>query len=103
MRETASMPYTDLEQAIDIQSLTLADLDVGPVLVKSDRKGYLRVTREGDAIRVSSPWRNGSAVFYISSVPIGNFVESELSLPFLDLNIPAVGISTEVTDCDSRN
>jgi hypothetical protein len=102
------MPYTDLEQAIDINSLTLAALETGSILVKSDRNGYLTVAKEGDTIRVSNPWRHGSTTFEItddgantdafwrkdgktslaSSVSIGFFIDNELEMPFFDLNLP---------------
>ncbi|MCS4088876.1 hypothetical protein [Rhizobium sp. BK176] len=117
------MPYTDLEQAIDIDSLTLAALEAGSILVKSNRNGYLTVAREGDTIRVSNPWRQGSARFEIAadgehtaaywkkdgktflapSVPIGLFIDNELELPFFDLNVPVAGIDRDVTDYDSRS
>jgi hypothetical protein len=110
---TAAMPYTDLEQAIDIDNLTLAALEGGSLLVKSNRKGYLTVAREGDTIRVSNPWRHGSATFEIAgdgdhtaafwtkdgrtfvapSVSIGLFIDKELEMPFFDTNVPAVGVT----------
>jgi hypothetical protein len=102
------MPFTDLEQAIDINNLTLAALETGSILVKSDRNGYLTVAKEGDTIRVSNPWRHGSVTFEItddgaktaafwrkdgktflaSSVSIGFFIDNELEMPFFDLNLP---------------
>jgi hypothetical protein len=117
------MPYTDLEQAIDINSLTLAALAASPVLVKSNRKGYLTVAREGDTIRVSNPWRHGSSTFEMApdgdhtaafwkkdgttflspSVHLGLFIDNELGLPFFDFNLPATSVDRAVFDYDSRN
>lgn len=116
------MPYSNLEAAPDIKSLTLAALEAGAVLVKSDRKEYLSVAREGDTIRVSNPWRQGSAAFDIAadreintaaywkqngktflsrSVPIGLLIENEFELPFFDLNVPVT--RSGLADYDSRN
>lgn len=117
------MPYTNLEQVIDVNNLTLDALDAGSILVKSDRKGYLTVAKEGNTIKVSSPWLHGSSTFEIAgdgdhtavfwkkggttflapSVSIGLFIDNELEMPFFDLNVPATGVSRDIVDHDSRN
>jgi hypothetical protein len=106
------MTDLDLSEAIDIADLGTERPSEGRVLVKSARKGYPRVERDGDRVNVSNPWRRRETVFVIAppgdhaaahwtradgtrvaadGLHVGRFIDSALPLPFFDFNLPADG------------
>lgn len=117
------MADLNLSAAIDIAELAAEGLSAGRVLVKSARKGYLWVERNGDRVTVSNPWRKGETVFVIAppgdhaaaywtradgtrvvadGLHVGQFIDSALPLPFFDFNPPSDGAG-DVAEYDTRN
>lgn len=114
-----------LEAAIDVGELSYGLLQGGPVLVRSVRKGYLRVLRKGDEVTVDSPWLSGSSTFRVAAdglaataahwkdrdgvlvvspeVHPGHFIENVLPMPFFDFAIARPSAGRDVADYDARN
>lgn len=115
----------ELKTAIEVGDLSYALLQEAPVLVRSLRKGYLRVRREGDEVTVENPWLAGSSTFRVAAdgqaataaywkgadgrlvaspdVHPGHFIDNVLPTPFFDFAIARPGAGRDVADYDARN